>query len=397
VNHQDKILTGQLQDKFKPYSIYLAGMSVFELYSSGKVSSFYIVTNAEPTYLYKNFENIFPLHFPPFDYYLLFQGIRIYIRIFHHIFNDSRQYLKDFSLENHHPLLFPLFYDFGNEVYYDFYDLLKLYKKNETKKLFSLFSGKKVYKENSVWEIYFFNRYSLSQCLPEFHTEKNEVSDYSYEKWIKKIPEPDYYFQLFESLSDEERFSFFYFLLIDRFNYYYLLVMDNSGILKSILPELYNLKNVYQNKEYHPEGDAFDHSMAVMKYLHSDDFIFLLGSLLHDIGKYETNSMKNIDKMYRFPFHSKVGAKVALKIIDRWENYLDFLPNYRERLNYFIANHMSISFIDKMDPKESKEIYSDADITSLVKLFKADVLSGMNPLHQYKKVLTFLRKNGVKL
>ena len=65
-----------------------------------------------------------------------------------------------------------------------------------------------------------------------------------------------------------------------------------DGSLQRIFPEVYNLINIPQNTEFHPECNSLVHTILAVQYAANKKYspIVKLGTLLHDIGKYITYS-----------------------------------------------------------------------------------------------------------
>lgn len=63
--------------------------------------------------------------------------------------------------------------------------------------------------------------------------------------------------------------------------------LDECGALKQIFPEIANLKEVPQKAKYHPEGDAYTHTILALKAISktSQDAPTRFAVLFHDIGK----------------------------------------------------------------------------------------------------------------
>lgn len=64
--------------------------------------------------------------------------------------------------------------------------------------------------------------------------------------------------------------------------------LKELNVLDDIFPNLYNLIGVEQNPTYHPEGDAYIHTMIVLDNIHrmTKDLDCLFACLLHDYGKF---------------------------------------------------------------------------------------------------------------
>jgi len=99
--------------------------------------------------------------------------------------------------------------------------------------------------------------------------------------------------------------------------------LDDIGRLKEIFPEIYMLKDVPQRKDYHPEGDVFEHTMQCLdaaaqldKYENDEEkFLIMLGILCHDLGKPVTT-----DEQLSAHGHSQAGVPFAKKLLKRITN-----------------------------------------------------------------------------
>ena len=62
-------------------------------------------------------------------------------------------------------------------------------------------------------------------------------------------------------------------------------LMDRFGLLGLLLPEVGDLRGLPQPIEWHPEGDAWEHTLAALRSSTSADPAVNLAVLLHDVGK----------------------------------------------------------------------------------------------------------------
>ncbi len=64
------------------------------------------------------------------------------------------------------------------------------------------------------------------------------------------------------------------------------LLLDETGLLKEVLPEISAMKGVAQPPEFHPEGDVFIHTLFLLDNLPQPcPSTLAWGALLHDVGK----------------------------------------------------------------------------------------------------------------
>lgn len=89
-----------------------------------------------------------------------------------------------------------------------------------------------------------------------------------------------------------------------------------TGALATFLPEVWALRGVPQPPEFHPEGDAFEHTMLAVAAVGDDEDARVFWSvLLHDIGKLETTV--HADGRWRSPGHAAAGAGMVPGIMRR--------------------------------------------------------------------------------
>jgi len=119
--------------------------------------------------------------------------------------------------------------------------------------------------------------------------------------------------------------------------------LKNEELLNE-LPEFYELKNVFENNQWHHET-TFEHVLMVLseyeKFIlehqvdflndkidnHSKSDLLKVAILLHDISKKDTLQMAE-DKTTSFPGHEEEGSSKALKILKNFvltENEIDFI------------------------------------------------------------------------
>src|SRR5262249_44752431 len=93
------------------------------------------------------------------------------------------------------------------------------------------------------------------------------------------------------------------------------LLLDDSGLLKEVLPEISAMKGVEQPPQFHPEGDVFVHTMLLLDKLPQPCPPTLAwGALLHDVGKPPTF---RIAERIRFDGHVAVGVSMGREILHR--------------------------------------------------------------------------------
>lgn len=149
--------------------------------------------------------------------------------------------------------------------------------------------------------------------------------------------------------------------------------MQDTGVLKVILPEIEAMKGVAQPYRYHKEGDVFDHTMKCLKSLTKNAELDLRWAvLLHDIGKPET--FKLGPKRIRFDHHIEEGEKIAKDILKR----LKFPRKQMQKIIWLAEHHMMMAPLLKMTKARQRHWFLKPWFKDLMELFKADI-AGTTP------------------
>ncbi|TFE67234.1 CCA tRNA nucleotidyltransferase [Methylacidiphilum caldifontis] len=155
-------------------------------------------------------------------------------------------------------------------------------------------------------------------------------------------------------------------------------LLDQSGLLYIILPEIYNLHGVEQPKEFHPEGDAFNHVRFLLSHLHHPSLELSLAALFHDVGKAVTFSRDTTGQIH-FYGHEIVGAQITEKIMIRLRYSKDIIKKVVE----CVKNHMSFKDVPKMKKSTLKKLILRPTFPIELELHRIDCLSSHGNLSIY--------------
>ncbi|PYV51055.1 MAG: phosphohydrolase [Acidobacteria bacterium] len=126
-------------------------------------------------------------------------------------------------------------------------------------------------------------------------------------------------------------------------------LLDETGLLREVLPEIFSMKGIEQPPEFHPEGDVFVHTLLLLENLPRPCPITLAwGALLHDVGKPPT--FRRAPDRIRFDEHAKVGTKMAEAICQR----LRFSNEEIKQILSLVENHMRFGDVERMKPSTFK-------------------------------------------
>ena len=162
-----------------------------------------------------------------------------------------------------------------------------------------------------------------------------------------------------------------------------LSLLNDTGLLKFILPEVHATVDVLQNPVYHPEGSVWIHILKMLELNNSDSHTLAWGILLHDIGKPIT-----IGDDYTFYGHEAVGAKMALEICERFK----MSNKDTERIHDLVANHMRFLNTHQMKRYKLKRFLRQPYMDELLELYRLDCMASNGNLFTYALCLETLKK-----
>ena len=165
-------------------------------------------------------------------------------------------------------------------------------------------------------------------------------------------------------------------------------LLDDSGLLKVLLPEIEALKGTWQSPDYHPEGDVFKHTMLLLSHLSAPSETLAYGCLLHDVAK--PLCFRQVGGRVTFYGHSERGAVMAEDILKR-------LKRGRatwERVSFLVRNHLRHVQAPDMRLSTLKRFLREDGIEELLELTRIDALSSSGDLRHYQFCKERLDKLG---
>ena len=159
------------------------------------------------------------------------------------------------------------------------------------------------------------------------------------------------------------------------------LLLDESGLLREVLPEISRMKGVEQPPQFHPEGDVFTHTLLLLENLPQPCPATLAwGALLHDVGKPAT--FRRAPDRIRFDDHVAVGVKIAEEICAR----LRFSNDDTEQILALVDNHMRFGQATLMSQSTLKKFLRMPHFEQHLALHRADCLGSHRLLTTYEFV-----------
>jgi poly(A) polymerase len=157
-----------------------------------------------------------------------------------------------------------------------------------------------------------------------------------------------------------------------------------EGFLEKHWPELLTMRTIHHSKEYHPEGDVWQHTMETFRYRKIPDLTLSLSLLLHDIGKAyaERNGSR------QFHRHAQIGASIAEKFLRK----LGFADDLIGRVRFLVENHMLPSYIPTLSARRIDEVMSSPHFPLVLEIFRCDIASTFRGPTMYYKACKAYRK-----
>lgn len=125
--------------------------------------------------------------------------------------------------------------------------------------------------------------------------------------------------------------------------------------LHVLFPEVYRLKTALEARRWHPEGDAYEHTMLVLTQAVRFGFRLeaRLACLVHDFGK----GLTPRDQLPKHHGHEMTGVPVARDFCNR----LTVPSKMRDRVMKTTRYHMHMHKLDVLNPKTWVHMFEDMD------------------------------------
>ena len=117
--------------------------------------------------------------------------------------------------------------------------------------------------------------------------------------------------------------------------------LAHASLLESVFPEIFALKGKTQPPEYHPEGDAYCHTMQIVDVVarKTQTIEARFAALVHDIGKGKTPE----EMLPHHYGHEQRG----LLVLDAWNERMTLPKSWLMAAHFVIKEHMRAPFLKK--------------------------------------------------
>jgi poly(A) polymerase len=146
-----------------------------------------------------------------------------------------------------------------------------------------------------------------------------------------------------------------------------LALLHAAGFVAEAWPELADMEAVPHGKDYHPEGNVWEHTLAALTYRKKPDVTLSLALLLHDSGK--PHAERSGEKM--FDGHAEIGAHIAVRFLRRLEFSAELIGN----VEFLVRYHMMPPALKVLPPFRTDRILASPLFPLLLELYRADAAS----------------------
>ena len=163
-----------------------------------------------------------------------------------------------------------------------------------------------------------------------------------------------------------------------------LRLADELGIVARMFPELKALDQCPQEPEWHPEGDAWVHTLMVIDQArtriddlpHPKRVAVMLGAVCHDLGKPATTAYS--DGRIRSIDHEQAGVAPARALLDRLNVHTIGGFDVRAQVEGIVAHHLKpLAFFKSATPVSDgafRRLAQKVDLELLARVAESDCL-----------------------
>lgn len=163
-------------------------------------------------------------------------------------------------------------------------------------------------------------------------------------------------------------------------------LLQELGLLSVCLPELSAMVGVQQPAEFHPEGDVWVHTLALLAGMRQPAEALAWAVLLHDVGKPPTYEFR--DGRERFPGHADHGEDMSRGILGRLHASREVIDAVAE----MVGNHMTFAAVQEMRPSTLRRFMGRPTFRDELELHRLDCMASHGYADNYVFCLDELAK-----
>jgi len=144
-----------------------------------------------------------------------------------------------------------------------------------------------------------------------------------------------------------------------------LKLLYETGFVQAYWPELSRMSVIPHVKDYHPEGDGWEHTLETFKHRKQAGTVLSLALLLHDTGR--PDAPATLERPY--DRHAELGAEVASAFLRR----LGFPASLIQEVSFLVRYHMLPAALKKLPLFRSEKGMDSPLFPQLLELYRADL------------------------
>jgi poly(A) polymerase len=166
-------------------------------------------------------------------------------------------------------------------------------------------------------------------------------------------------------------------------------LLAETGLLHEVLPEVETMRGCGQPPEFHPEGDVWQHTLAMLDGLPKGvEATLAWGVLMHDTGKPVTRT--GDAEGVHFYGHTKAGVEIADRVMRRLK-----LSNAEiEGVQSLVHHHMRFMHVKDMRQNTLKRLLRMPDFDLHLELHRLDCVASHGKLENYDFCRLWLEELG---
>jgi poly(A) polymerase len=160
-------------------------------------------------------------------------------------------------------------------------------------------------------------------------------------------------------------------------------ILKACGFISRFWPELTAMMDVPQDKDFHPEGNVWEHALACLEHRKEPDLLLSLALLLHDIGKTTARG----DRFRPFHNHTELGAALSSGFLGR----LGFDRELIRDVTFLVRQHMMPAAMHRMPLYRIEKLLRSPLFPHLLELYRADIESSFRKPDGYYEACRIYR------
>lgn len=143
-----------------------------------------------------------------------------------------------------------------------------------------------------------------------------------------------------------------------------LRLLQQARFVETFWPELQRMSAIAQDKDYHPEGDVWEHTLQTFQYRKEADPLLSLALLLHDVGKPAAAGS------HEKPFdgHAELGAQIASRFLHR----LGFPADTIRDVCFLVRFHMMPAALKRLPLFRTEKLMDSPLFPRLLEVYRCD-------------------------